>query len=324
MYLVTGAAGFVGSQLVRHLRECGDPVRAMVRRGSTSRIDLPDVEVVEGDLRDEASLARAVDGVGAVYHIAALFRQAGLRDADFFDVNASGTERLLQASITAGVKRFIHCSTVGVLGHVADPPADETTPYNPGDVYQRSKVEGEKIALDYFRQERIWGVVIRPAMIYGPGDTRTLKLFRMINRRRFFYVGKGDAYVHFVDVRDLARAFRLAMMREHLNGGIYIAVGSRAIILREMVDLVARKLDVPPPRLHLPVRPMQIAGTLCEAICKPVGIEPPIFRRRVDFFTKSRYFDGSKAGRELEFVPAQNFEQEIDDIIASYRDRDLL
>jgi dihydroflavonol-4-reductase len=325
LVLVTGAGGFVGSVLVRTLLNQGARVRAMVhsrtRQGALA--DLP-VEVVEADLSNLESLRAAVRGVQQVYHIASIFRQAGLPESVFHDVNATGTQRLLDACIEAGVQRVIHCSTVGVLGHIDHPPADENTPFNPGDMYQRSKMDGEKIALDYFRQGKIRGVVIRPAMIYGPGDERTLKMFRMIAHRRFFFVGPGKALVHFIDVRDLAVAFTLAMQKPDLNGEVYIVAGPRALPLVELVDIIARELGVPPLRLHLPIRPMQMLGSLCEAVCTPFRIQPPIFRRRVDFYTKNRAFDCRKAHRDLGFVPAQTLEQEIRDIIADYRQRSWL
>lgn len=325
LVLVTGAGGFVGGELVNALLRKGCRVRAMVhslaRQGGLA--NLP-VEVVEADLSNQDSLRRAVDGVAEVYHIASIFRQAGLPESVFHDVNATGTQRLLDACIEAGTQRVIHCSTVGVLGHIDHPPADENTPYNPGDMYQRSKMDGEKIALDYFNSGKIRGVVIRPAMIYGPGDERTLKMFRMIAHRRFFFVGPGNAQVHFIDVRDLAQAFILAMGKTALNGEVYIVAGQRSLPLLELVEIIAREIGVPPLRLHLPVKPMQWLGSLCEAVCTPFRIQPPIFRRRVDFYTKNRAFDCRKAHRDLGFVPAQSLEQEIRDIIADYRQRGWL
>ena len=318
-HLVTGAGGFVGSNLVAHLRAHGHPVRAMVRNpAQAAELEKLGAEVVVADLGDSEALRRAVRGAAGVYHIAALFRQAGLPDSVYRDVNVEGTRRLLDLAIAAGVPRFIHCSTVGVLGDIHSPPADEQTPYNPGDIYQVSKMEGEQLALEYFRSGRIPGNVIRPAMIYGPGDTRTHKLFNLVAKGAFFYVGRGDTLMHFVDVRDLARCFQLAMDHDERNGEVYIAAGRQALSLRELVEFTADYLQVQRPWLRLPVRPMQWLGSACEAVCTPLRLQPPIFRRRVDFFTKNRCFNGAKAAAHLGFTAEKTGQQEIIEIIDWY------
>ncbi|WP_138470268.1 NAD(P)-dependent oxidoreductase [Poseidonocella sp. HB161398] len=320
LYLVTGAAGFVGNALVTHLAQQGVRVRAMVRRESqaaalASRVE----EVVIGDLQDPASLGPAVEGVAGIYNIAAVFRSDSIPDATFYDINAEGVRRLMEAAIAAGVPRVVHCSTNGVHSHIAQPPASETAPFNPSDVYQDSKLKGEMIAMEYFRSGRIRGAVIRPAMIYGAGDQRTLKLFRMISKRQFFYVGKGNALTHWVDVKDLARSFELAMMREEVNAEAFLVAGESYQPLRDCVREIASQLQVPEPKLHLPVAPVMALAHLTEKACKPFGIEPPLFPRRVAFFLKNRAFDISKARSMLGYAPSSSFADEIRDIIAASR-----
>ena len=325
IFLVSGANGFVGSNLARHLMSHGVRVRALVRNEEKAQeLRSAGADIVIGDLLDSESLKKACDGVTGVYHIAALFNQAGIPESVFFEVNVEGTRRLLDAAVASGAGRFIHCSTNGVHGNVKNPPADELVPYSPCDEYQRSKVEGEKVALDYFRSGRISGAVIRPAMIYGPGDTRLFRLFRMIRNGTFFYVGSGDVWCHFIDVRDLAEAFRLAMEKTGINGEAYLIAGSRPVKLRDFVDFAAVELGVRKPWLHIPVRPMQLSGALCEAICRPFKINPPLYRRRVDFFVKNRCFNTGKARRDLEFTPARQLEDEIRNIIQWYRERGML
>lgn len=317
--LVTGAGGFVGTQLVRELIEQGHHVRAMVRSNNQAgELEKLGAEVVYADLLDEESLRSALSGVSGVFHIAALFRKAGLPNERYWQINVEAVKRLLDLSRELGVERFIHCSTVGVHGDVVNPPANENSPYSPGDIYQQTKMEGEKIALDYFRSGLMRGAVIRPAMVYGPRDRRTLKLFKGVARQRFFYVGPGECFVHFVDVRDLARAFVQAMDAVHINAEVYIIAGKQALPLCDLVKIIASELGVRAPRIHLPVKPIQQLGDLCELCCKPFGIEPPIYRRRVDFFTKNRHFDWSKAQRDLHFSPAQSLENELRDILQSY------
>ena len=324
-YLVTGAAGFTGGHLVRLLLERGLPVRAMVRNlKEASHLEAQGAQVVEADLKNKESLRKAVEGVEGVFHIAALFRQAGLPDQEYVDVNVEGTRSLIEASIEAGVSRFVHCSTVGVHGHVANPPAAENYPYNPSDIYQETKMQGELVALEAFASKRIDGVVIRPAMIYGPGDTRMLKLFKMIAKKRFFYIGSGEMHVHFIDVRDLVHAFWLAMQYKQLTNEVFIIAGKRSVMLKEMVRLISKELEVPVPWLRVPVKPLQWLGSICEAICTPLKINPPIYRRRVDFFTKNRHFDGSKAEQLLGFQASATLEKEIEDIVSWYRENNYL
>lgn len=214
----------------------------------------------------------------------------------------------------------MHCSTNGVHSDIDHPPADETYPFNPGDIYQSTKLEGEKIAMQAFQDGVIGGVVLRPTMIYGPGDRRTLKLFRMIANGRFFYVGRGEALTHWVDVRDLARAFLLAMEARHINAEAFLIGGRRYMTLAENAREIAAQLGVSPPWLHLPVGPMMTLAHATEIVCKPLGIEPPLFRRRVAFFIKNRAYDISKAQSMLGFEPQQDFAGEVRDIIAAYRE----
>ncbi len=321
-YLVTGAAGFVGSELTRQLLAAGHKVRAMARRlDQLADLTSLGAEPVECDIRDKNALVSSMQQVDGVFHIAALFRKANQSDSIYHEINVQGVKNVIDAATSTGVTRLIHCSTVGVLGHVEHPPADEKTPYNPGDIYQTTKMEGEILALSAFKSGQIRGVVIRPGMIYGPGDTRTLKLFKMIARRRFFYVGGGGNLVHFIDVRDLARSFMLAMNHEELNAEVYIIAGQSEMSLKEFCGLVADTLHVKPPCLNLPVKPLQFIGSACEAICVPLGLNPPIYRRRVDFFTKDRSFNCIKALNELGFLPAQSIPQEISDIVSDYKKR---
>ncbi len=319
MVLVTGAGGFVGNALTEHLISRGYSVRAMVRRPEyVERVTRLGAEAVVADLNDIESLTKAISGVEQIFHIAALFRQAGLPSSEYYKVNVDGLKNVLDIAIKENVKKVIHCSTVGVMGDVENPPADESTPYSPGDHYQISKMEGEKLFLSYVNEGKIKGSVIRPAMIYGPNDTRTLKLFKGIAEKKFFYVGEGNALVHFIDVRDLAASFRLAAESETVNGEIFIISGETCLPLNEVASILASLFGVSKPWLHLPVKPMQIMGDICEAICTPLKINPPLYRRRVDFFTKNRAFDSTKAHKLLGFKPSQALVQELIDIISSY------
>ena len=323
--LVTGAGGFTGGALARHLAKQGTAVRGTVRPGAAAAsLHAAGIEVVAADIRDADSVRRAVAGCTHVYHIAALFRRAGMPDSEYQRVNAEGTRHLLDAAIAAGVKRFVHCSTIGVCGHIEQPPADETLPYNPGDIYQVTKMEGEKLALEYFRDGRLYGVVVRPASIYGPGDLRLLKLFKMIGRRRFVVIGNGRPTFHTVFIDDLVQGFVLAMQQDVPSGEVFIVAGEEPVALNDLFSTIAQTLDVSPPRLRVPAWPVQLLGTVVEKVCIPLGIEPPIYRRRVDFFTKNRAFSIDKAKRMLGYEPHVDLSEGIRRTAAWYRDEGLL
>ena len=300
--LVTGATGFTGTHLVRSLVADGVPVRVIARSAERARQLLPDsVEIIEGDVADPEVIGRAMQGVGTVYHLAAVYREAKHRDLRYREVNVEASRLLLEAAVRASVGRYVHCSTVGVHGHIAAPPADESAAYAPGDVYQATKCEAEQLALTY--RDRIPLAVARPTAIYGPGDTRLLKMFRLITQRRFPLLGGGQNYYHTVHVKDLVRGLRLLGTHSRAVGEVFILGGESYLKLSELAAIIASVAGVPAPRLRLPVRPFQLAGSLVEKLCVPLGIEPPIYRRRVDFFTKSRAFSIEKARRLLGYRP---------------------
>jgi nucleoside-diphosphate-sugar epimerase len=302
--LVTGGTGFTGGYLCRRLSANGVYVRTLARTPSAcDGLRECGVEVVEGDLRRPDTLVRATEGIDVVYHLAALFRPEHVSRRDMWETNVEGTRQLLEASIQTGVRRFVHCSTVGVHGAVSRPPADESAPYAPGDTYQASKVEGERVVLDYLRDNRLPIVVFRPGGIYGPGDTRFLKLFRSIKRRLFVMLGSGNVLYQFVYIDDLVDGILLCGSRTEALGNTYILTGREPVLLNQLVRMIAEAVGVPPPRLRLPVMPVYVAGLLCELAFKPLRINPPLYRRRVDFFRKNRAFSIAKAYRELGFEP---------------------
>ena len=322
--LVTGATGFTGGHLARHLAARGHEVRALVRPRSLARFaasPLPAAGVVaaEGDLLSPEALARACQGVEVVYHIAATYREAGQPDSAYRAINVDGTRHLLEAAQAAGVRRLVHCSTGGVHGHVAQPPANEDAPFNPGDVYQDTKLEAETLARAFGVAKGFEVVVARPIGIHGPGDTRFLKMFKGLARGRFPMLGAGTVFYHLTYIDDLVEGFRLCGEVPGARGRTYLLAGEKYTTLNALVALVAEELGVSPPRIHWPVWPVWMAGLACEVVCVPLRIEPPLYRRRVDFYTKSRAFDITRARTELGYAPAVDLRTGVRKTIAWYR-----
>ncbi|MGH9309888.1 MAG: NAD-dependent epimerase/dehydratase family protein [Vicinamibacterales bacterium] len=318
--LVTGATGFTGGHLARTLVRRGFDVAALVRDEARAvPLSEAGITLKVGDLRDRPALARAAAGRDVVYHIAAIYRQAGLRDAEYRAVNAAAVASVIEAAASAGVRRVVHCSTVGVHGDVDEPPANEDAPLKPGDIYQVTKLEGEAVAREAAERTGIELVIARPTGIYGPGDRRLLKLFRGVARRRFVILGSGRIFYHLTYIDDLVEGFRLCGEVTFAAGRTYILAGGEVTTLNELTSLIAEAAGVGPPRLHLPVWPFWLAGAACEAVCAPLGIEPPLYRRRVDFFTKSRAFDITRARTELGYAPAVSLRDGIARTLAWYR-----
>jgi len=325
--LVTGASGFTGGALCRLLVERGAAVRGLVRASSDTRaLESVGVERVVHDLGEDAALDDAVAGIDVVFHVAAAWRVESLPIETYWDINVGGTRRLLEAAERAGVTRFVHTSTVGVQGHIDEGPARENYRYNPGDHYQESKRDAELLALEFARDGRLPVTVVRPAGIYGPGDLRFLKLFRFIGDGRFRMIGSGEIHYHFTYIDDLVRGIAVAGEHPDAPGEVFTIAGPGSVSLDDLVSLIARILGVrdPAARWHIPVAPVMAAAVLCEAICRPLGVQPPLYRRRVDFFTHHRSFDVSKAERVLGFRAEVPLEEGLARLADWYRAEGLL
>ncbi len=324
--LVTGGTGFTGHNLSKRLLEDGHQVRLLVR--SKKRVALDphaDLEIQEGDIRDKEAVNRAVAGVKKVFNIAAMFRSAASVDQDYRDIHVEGVRHLLEAAVRQKVERFVHCSTVGVHGDVKVPPATEESPYAPADIYQRTKLEGELLARDFAAKNGLALSVVRPTAIYGPGDLRLLKLFKLAVKKVTPVIGTGKIYYHMVYIDDLVQGFILASEREEAIGQVFIVGGDENMILDDLLSTIAAITGSrPDAKIHIPALPFQLAGSLCEKICIPFGIEPPIYRRRVDFFTKSRSFDIGKAKRLLGYRPQYGLREGLRRTATWYKEQGLL
>lgn len=311
--LVSGANGFTGSYLTKHLLDKGYDVRVLVRKSSNlNALEGLPVEYSYGDLSDNVPLDDSVMAdIDIVYHVAALFRAENVPQKLFWDVNLGGTKKMLEAAKIANVKHFVHCSTVGVQGEIDNPPATEEAPYKPGDYYQESKRDGEIFALEFFQREGLPGTVVRPVGIYGPGDDRFLKLFRYIYNDKFRMIGDGNVLYHMTFVEDLVKGIALAGEKESGLGEIFTIGGEGYVTLNELVAEISKAYNKPVSNFRIPVWPVWTAGLLCEILCKPLGIDPPIYRRRVDFFIKDRAFDISKAKQKLDYEPQMSLSEGV-------------
>ncbi len=282
------------------------------------------MELSVGDLMDRDSLRSAVSGVDIVYHIAASFRTEHLTRDDMWRTNVQGTQDLLEVSHEAGVQRFVHCSSVGVHGAINDPPGTEESPFDPGDRYQETKAEAEKMASDFGEQHGLPVVIFRPAGIYGPDDLRFLKLFKSVNSGVFRMIGSGKVLYQMIFVEDLVDGVLLCGMSNKAVGEVFILTGDRPHSLNSITQTIAETLGVEISSLRIPSTPVYVAGALCELVCRPLGINPPLYRRRVDFFRKTRAFSIEKAQEVLGFSPKVDLEEGLRRTATWYEEQGLL
>lgn len=311
--LITGAGGFIGSHLVDSQLEQGQDVR-----GVDLHLDLlahhgsnPHFEALQGDITEKSLLQKLVNGVDVIYHLASAHLDVSLSDEDYKRVNVDATLSLLEAARQAGVRRFVHCSSVGVIGDVKNPPADETTDCHPANIYERTKLKGERAALAYSQQTGFPVVVVRPSWVYGPRCPRTMKLMRMISENRFFFFGKGQNFRHPVYISDTVKGLELAASVDGVNGEIFIIAGNRPVKVSELVEIMSTALGAHSPSLHLPISLGLAGGYVLEVVFKLIGKRPPFSRRSVDFFLKNNAYDIGKATRMLGYQPQVNLQMGI-------------
>lgn len=321
---VTGAAGFVGRHLVRALVQRGDRVVALVHRTDPSP-GLDGVErVVVGDVVERACLDALMQGCTEAVHLVSDFRTASNPAERSWAVNVGGTRNALAAAQAAGLRRFVYCSTIGVHGHVRETPAAEDAPYAPGDVYQETKVAAEQACRAAMATGDMEIVIARPTSVYGPGDLRMLKMFRMLSKRLFLQAGPARENFHAVYVDDLIDGFLRLLDTPGIGNETFILGGPEYTALASYIATAAAAVGAPPPWIRVPYGPLFMLSALAEAICKPLGVEPPLHRRRVRFFRNNRAFDIGKARRRLGYAPQVGLEEGMRRTVSWYRAQKLL
>ncbi len=294
--LVTGGTGFTGRYLLRRLCELGFEVRCIKRKNSKTD-DLADLEIkwYEGNVYDAELLEEAMESVTQVYHVAAAYRATNLPDQELVDVHLTSTKILAELALKQpNFERFVHCSTVGVLGHIENPPADESTPYNPGDIYQETKADAEKWLVEFSNNSGLPYTVVRPAAIYGPGDRRLLKLFKMARLPLIPLFGFTKGLYHLIHVEDLVEFMWYSTTTKETLSQIYICGNPEPSSIKSMLKIIANNNGRHAHFIRIPSSPIFMIAKVIEKLSKFFNVEPFLYPRRVAFFTKDRAFDTSK------------------------------
>jgi nucleoside-diphosphate-sugar epimerase len=323
--LVTGGTGFIGSHLAEEGRRRGAEVVAF---GLTDRPEEKanaellaglGAEIVPGSITDAAHCRTAMRGVTHVFHLAVAMREGGKSDEFFESINLDGTRHLLEAASVQRVQRFVYCSTIGIYGHRAPGITREDSPLAPGNIYERTKVSAERLVREFAEKCDLPSVVLRPADVYGPRDQRLLKMFKGVSRGKFPLFGSGEGRRHMVYVDDVVSAFFKACERDEALGHGFIIAGPTSCTLRELLDEVVRATGSKRFGFRLPLAPMLGAAAVVEDICAALKVDPPIYRRRMDFFHSDSEFDTSRARRVLQWEPKVDLREGIRRTLEDYR-----
>jgi nucleoside-diphosphate-sugar epimerase len=256
-----------------------------------------------GDLSDVDSLRESVAGADVVCHFAAAFSEAGEDEQYFHRVNVLGTRNLAILAARWGVKRFVHCSTAGVYGRRVPGQINEDAQPLPWNAYERTKLASEIVLREIAQSRGMEYVILRPAVVYGPGDARMRKLFNMVSRGRFPLFGNGAGRRHLVHVSDLVDAFMRACTAPAAANRDMIIAGREAVPLQHLLRTLADIANVPRYGPQLPLSPMLVLAAMVEDFCKLFGIHPPLHRRRMDFYLNDVAFDCSRARELLAWEP---------------------
>jgi len=324
--LVTGGTGFTGACLVRRLLSRGHEVLVLDNQEGLADDELAakGARITIGSVTDADLLNKLVPGCELIYHLAAAFRRVNLPKSVYRETNVTAMRNLLEISRAEGVKKVVYCSTQGVHGNVDNPPGDENTPIEPEDYYQYTKYEGEKVAQEFIGKGMDI-TILRPTAIYGPGDPgRFLMLYRRVRQGMFPFFGSGEALYHPVYIENFVDAFELAAQKPEARGQTYIIADDRYYRIKEIVEKIAAVMEVDLKIRHYPFWALYAISTVVEMLYKPLPVDPPLFRRRADWFRQNRAFKIDKARKDLGYEPKVGLDEGLKLTYEWYRENGYL
>lgn len=321
---ISGATGFVGGHLAENLINEGHEIRTLARQSSdVSFIKSLGVEIVYGDLVHYPSVKNAVEGCELIYHTARARPEITRKKSVYYDINVRGTDNIMRAAIESGTRHVVHCSSTKVYGQPKKIPVNESSPTNPISFHDITKLESEKVVLEYAKKRGLSTLIARLTSIIGPGDFRWLSLFRRIINKKFIMVGTGNVHFHLTYINDIVDGLKLCAGNHNSIGECYILGGEEIPTLDQFVAIIAEEAGVELPQKKLPLSPFSLISNLSRPIFSILGIEHSLIRR-VDFFSRQCSYDISKAKRELGYSPRVSLREGVKQTLNWFRERQYL
>ncbi len=309
--LVTGASGFIGRYIVRELLEHGYDVRVLVR--NIANIE-GKVEIFHGDITKLHSIFPALKGVDVVFHNAAYAMDWG-RKRDFYEINVNGTRNVAEACRKNGIERIIYTSSAGIYGFPNRKEIiDEDSPKKPINYYQQSKLEAEKLLMQY---EDLHVSSIRPPLVIGAGGKAVKMLLSSLESGKMPIFGSGEQYISIAHPKDVAQCLRLAYERD--KNGEAFNVLSFACPVKELLEKISYGLGVKLPQRRIPYSLAYLFAIFMEFGAKLKGKEPSLTKFRVKSFGTHRIISCEKARKKLGFKPMYDLEATVNDIVEWYK-----
>jgi nucleoside-diphosphate-sugar epimerase len=321
---ITGATGMVGGHAVEEALRRGHRVRALVRASSDTRwLDQWNVEKIAGDLADAQALRLGVSGADWVFNCAAKVGDWGTLQ-EFRKLNVAALELLLEAASEAGVKRFVHVSSLGVYEGRDHFGTDETVPpaANSLDAYTRSKTEAEALALKFHKEHGLSAVIVRPGFIYGERDRTVLpKLLTNLRRGTFAYFGSGEQALNCIYAKNLVHGIFLAAVCPAAVGETFNLTDGEPVSKTQFVGRVAELAGLPKPTRHIPLGLAKFLATVVEGVAKLRGAKnPPLINKaRYKFLGLNLDYSIDKARTILSYEPPYSFDDAIERAMEEHR-----
>ncbi len=302
--LITGATGFLGGDLACRLLADGMQARVLARSARAAEpLVQRGAELVIGDVANAGAVHEAMRDVEIVYHFAGRLFVPGVPEDEYRRTHVEGTRAMLAEACKQGVARFVHCSTTGVLGVTGAQPSGETATFRPTNAYEATKLEAELLV----RGAMLHGfpaAIVRPGLVYGPGDLHLVGFFRSIQRRQFRPIGRGSVWLHPIYIDDMTEATVRCGTDPRAIGECFHIAGRRPATLAELANTIADALGVVQPRGFIPMPAALVVAAVGDALPTSMRHAAPLTRSRLDFLTHSRIYDVSKARQLLSFDAA--------------------
>jgi len=331
--LVTGATGFIGSHLVEALLKQKRKVKCLVLRNDSTLGEINNqraeylknlgAEIFYGNLLDRKSLKEAIKDVDIIFHFGAIARPMAIPDYKYFEINAQGTENILEACKGKKIKKFIHMSSISAIGPSRDNnPVNEKTPAKPVDIYGESKLQAEKILFYHYKKYKVPIIILRPPMVFGERDFEMLRFFKAIKCRFFPLKGKGK--MEFCYVKNLVNAAILAEKKGKI-GEIYHINNGESYTINRIIKAISKEMKINLVTIPFPKDLVRAFGFGTEVVCKILGAHPPFSKETATWMTTNYWYSSSdKAKKNLGYKPIYTLEQGIKNTVNWYKKEKIL